>query len=102
MYERIRVRDMKKIITALFVMFIVNVAHAACTTTTSYSCEAGYYLVGSNCYRCPSVGDQYPTTDDKNTGGITSCCFASGTTVEFENSIGSGTEVYQEKCCYSE
>lgn len=93
---------MKKIITALFVVFITAGVHAACTATFSYSCEAGYYLVGVNCYRCPAVGSQYPTTVDKNTSGITSCCFPSGTEVEFENSIGSGTEVYQEKCCYSE
>ena len=42
---------MKKIITALFVVFITAGAYAACTATFSYSCEAGYYLVGVNCYR---------------------------------------------------
>lgn len=93
---------MKKIITALFVVFITAGVHAACTATFSYSCEAGYYLVGVNCYRCPAVGSQYPTTVDQNTSGITSCCFPSGTEVEFEDSSGSGTVVYQEKCCYSE
>ena len=92
---------MKKIITALFVMFIVNVAHAACTTTTSYSCEAGYYLSGSNCYQCPSSGGVYPTTPDKNTGDITSCCFAAGTEFDYQDTTGSGVQVIQSKCCYS-
>lgn len=70
-----------------------------------YSCAAGYYLTTSGigvsltgtCTKCPTSSDGAITTSvANNTGGITSCYIASGSS--FADMYGSGT--YTSNCYY--
>lgn len=89
---------MKKILFAVGGVLFAMSANAACDTLfTTYSCEAGYYLEGTECKRCPSSGGVYGTTLDKNMGGITSCRIPADTS--FSDDAGSG--VYSEACFYT-
>ncbi len=70
---------MKKVFFALVAILLSGGAYAECTadTKTYTSCKPGYYLSNGWCRACPNGG----TSADKNTGGISDCYLAAGTTV---------------------
>lgn len=82
---------MKYFLIVLFTIFTISNARADETTcavlSTTYSCVAGYYMLGTSCIRCPAVGWAtslggsylYGTSPDYNIGDITSCYAAEGT-----------------------
>lgn len=91
----------------IFVLVLIAGAHsnsiaAECVAlSTTYSCFTGYYLSGTSCIRCPTIGKNangvavYGTTVDRNTGGITSCYAPAGTYQDI-----TGTFTFTSNCSY--
>ena len=71
---------------------------SSCTYSITH-CADGYYKSGNSCVRCPydSGAGTYGTGGSYNSGGITSCCVASGVT----GSDSTGSFVYTNRCCYT-
>ena len=87
---------LKHLFLPLLVLFsVIGTAKAEVTlgVCTLESCATGYYLDSTVCTACVSPG----TSADYNTGGITSCYIASGTS--FTDTTG--TYAYATDCHYS-
>lgn len=90
---------MKHFIFITFFFFFTGHALADCVLlgTIYVSCKPGYYLSSDDCIRCPSSDGIYGTTEDYNTGDITSCYIQSGT----GGIDDTGSWVYTENCYYT-
>ncbi len=76
----------------------------SCTYNNEYRCAAGYYgspsSCTSGCTKCPSYNGVSGTSSAGSTS-VSSCCIASGTSIDFSDTKGSGTEKLTAQCCAS-
>ena len=83
------------------------------TTQTHYGCTAGYYKTSGAasyagtiyCGKCPShqttSGTVYGNTSNGNRSDRTACWLPAGTTSNFSDGSGSGTQSFESTCYYS-